>query len=135
MTAACDHTYRLIISCPDTVGIVAKVTQFIMDKGGSLIEANNHTDVENGWFFIRCVINANTLKCSLEKFREDFSEIATEYQMEWSIHDSAVKQKVVMLASYSSHCLADLLHRWHSNELDCRYSLCHIKSRKPEEHG
>ena len=25
----------------------------------------------------------------------------------------------MLLASHASHCLADLLHRWHSNELDC----------------
>ena len=31
----------------------------------------------------------------------------------------AEKQKVVLLASHASHCLADLLHRWHSGELDC----------------
>ena len=24
-----------------------------------------------------------------------------------------------MLASHASHCLADLLHRWHSGELNC----------------
>ncbi|MDG1772093.1 MAG: formyltetrahydrofolate deformylase [Oceanicoccus sp.] len=112
-------TYRLIISCPDQVGIVAKVTQFIAEQGGSLMEANNHTDVDKGWFFIRCVINAETLGCDLDTFRERFASIATDYKMKWYIRDSQVKQKVVLLASHASHCLADLLHRWHSGELDC----------------
>ena len=112
-------TYRLVISCPDQVGIVAKVTQFIAEQGGSLMEANNHTDVDKGWFFIRCVINAETLNCDLETFRERFTPIATDYNMKWYIRDSQVKQKVVLLASHASHCLADLLHRWHSGELDC----------------
>jgi len=39
--------------------------------------------------------------------------------MKWYIRDSMVKQKVVLLASHASHCLADLLYRWHSGELDC----------------
>ncbi len=113
------QTYRLVISCPDRVGLVARVTQFIAEQGGSLIEANNHTDVENGWFFIRCVINAATLSCSLDEFREKFSPVADEFAMTWSIRDSNLKQKVVLLASHASHCLADLLYRWHSGELDC----------------
>ncbi len=112
-------TYRLVISCPDQVGIVAKVTQFIAEQGGSLMEANNHTDVDQGWFFIRCVINAGTLGCDLETFRERFEPIAADYNMKWYIRDSRIKQKVVLLASHASHCLADLLHRWHSGELDC----------------
>ena len=119
MSDTVEHTYRLVISCPDKVGIVAKVTQFISELGGSLMEANNHTDVDKRWFFIRCVINAQTLPCSLEAFRQQFQAIAEDYQMKWYIRDSRVKQKVVLLASHASHCLADLLHRWHSDELDC----------------
>ncbi len=39
--------------------------------------------------------------------------------MDWRITDSAQKKRVVLMASRESHCLADLLHRWHSDELDC----------------
>ena len=42
--------------------------------------------------------------------------------MRWAIYDSQKPQKVVLLASHASHCLADLLHRWHSGELDCEIS-------------
>ena len=112
-------TYRLIISCPDQVGIVARVTQFIAEQGGSLLEANNHTDIDSNWFFIRCVINADTLTCDLDTFRQRFESIAAEFKMKWYIRDSLVKQKVLLLASHAYHCLADLLHRWHSGELDC----------------
>ena len=40
--------------------------------------------------------------------------------MDWRITDTAQKKRVVLMASRESHCLADLLHRWHSDELDCR---------------
>ena len=39
--------------------------------------------------------------------------------MVWRITDTAQKKRVVLMASRESHCLADLLHRWHSGELDC----------------
>ncbi len=119
MSAATQRTFRLVISCPDKVGVVANVTRLIAERGGSLVEAHNHTDIENNWFFMRCVISATTLNCSLETFRQDFSPVANEFNMKWHIRDSGVKQKVVLLASHASHCLADLLYRWHSEELDC----------------
>ena len=42
--------------------------------------------------------------------------------LKWYIRDTAIQQKVVLLASHASHCLADLLHRWHSDDLDCEIS-------------
>ena len=39
--------------------------------------------------------------------------------MKWSVRDTQTRQKVVLLASHASHCLADLLYRWHSGELHC----------------
>jgi len=39
--------------------------------------------------------------------------------MVWRITDTDQKKRVVLMASRESHCLADLLHRWHTKELDC----------------
>ncbi len=113
------HTYRLIISCPDQVGLVAVVSQFIADHGGWLLESNYHSDAEFGLFYMRNEIKASSLSLSLEEFRQGFGELAEKYNMTWRIRDSLEKQKVAMLASHASHCLSDLLHRWHSKELDC----------------
>ena len=112
-----NHVYRLVISCPDQVGIVAKVAAYIAEKGGSIIEANHHTDSGNGWFFMRHEILASSLNCSLEDFEKGFEAVATEFDMEWYISDSQKPKKIALFASKESHCLADLLHRWHENEL------------------
>ena len=114
-----EHTYRLVISCPDRVGIVARVSQFVAEYGGWLTEANYHSDAGNGWFFMRNEIKADSLRISLREFRSAFERVAAEYAMHWYIRDSTVRQRVVLLASHASHCLADLLHRWHSGELLC----------------
>ena len=42
-----NHTYRLIIHCPDKVGIVAAVSQFIADHNGWLLESNYHADPDS----------------------------------------------------------------------------------------
>lgn len=114
-----EHTYRLVISCPDRVGIVARVSQFVAEYGGWLTEANYHSDRDNSWFFMRNEIRADSLKIGVREFSAAFARIADEYAMNWYLRDSTVRQRVVILASHASHCLADLLHRWHSDELFC----------------
>ena len=113
------HTYRLITSCPDRVGIVARVSQFVAEQGGWLTEANYHSDADSNWFFMRNEIAADSLGMKADAVREAFRPIAEEYGMEWELVDSARRRRVVIMASHASHCIADLLHRWHSGELYC----------------
>lgn len=113
-----EQTYRLVVSCPDRTGIVAKVSNFLATYNGWITEASYHADQKNGWFFMRNEIKASSIPFDLENFKTVFEPIAKEFAMSWSISDSNVKKRVVLMASKESHCLADLLHRWHSNELD-----------------
>ncbi|MFZ2290615.1 MAG: formyltetrahydrofolate deformylase [Halopseudomonas yangmingensis] len=113
------RTYRLVIACPDRMGIVAKVSNVLSTYNGWITEANHHSDNLTGWFFMRHEIRADSLPFDLDGFRRVFAPIAEEFGMHWHINDSAVRKKVVLMASKESHCLADLLHRWHSGELDC----------------
>ena len=111
--------YTLVVSCPDKVGIVAAVSQFVAERGGSLTESNHHTDIEQGWFFMRNVISARSLSVSLEQFRQEFEPLARQHDMAWTLRDNSQLQRVVLLASHASHCLADILHRWKSGDMAC----------------
>lgn len=113
-----EHTYRLVISCPDRVGIVAKVSNFLSTYNGWITEASHHSDSQAGWFFMRHEIKASSIPFGLDQFRAAFAPIAREFDMRWHIADSAVPKKVVLMCSKESHCVADLLHRWHSGELN-----------------
>jgi len=113
-------SYTLVISCPDKVGIVAAVSQFVADRGGSLIESNHHTDVNQGWFYMRNVISASSLQPGLDQFREEFAALAAAHDMSWNLRDNSELQRVVILASHASHCLADILHRWKSGDMACQ---------------
>jgi len=113
------QTFRLVIDCPDQVGLVAAVSQFLADQKATIVEANHHTDQQTGRFFMRHEIKAESINMSIESVKQAFEPIAETFQMNWKIADSNKKQKVVMLASHESHCLMDILHRWHSGELLC----------------
>ncbi|SFB86395.1 formyltetrahydrofolate deformylase [Marinospirillum celere] len=118
-----ERTYTLTISCPDRVGIVAKVSNFLAMYGGWITEANHHSDLLVNRFFMRHEIRASSLPFGLDEFRTAFGPIAREYEMEWDISDSEIKKRVVLMCSKESHCMVDLLHRWQSGELDCEIPL------------
>ena len=114
-----ERVYRLTISCPDRAGIVAKVGQFFSAHGGWIVEANHYSDPVTGRFFMRHCIRADSLSFDLDVLKAEFAPIAEEFDMDWQVNDSGVPKKVVLMASKESHCLVDLLHRWHSKELSC----------------
>ncbi len=113
------RTFRLVIACPDRVGIVAKVSNVLATYNGWITEASHHSDNLSGWFFMRHEIRADSLPFDADGLRTVFAPIANEFGMHWRVSDSAERKKVVLMASRESHCLADLLHRFHSGELDC----------------
>lgn len=112
-----NRVFRLVISCPDRVGIVAKVASFIADQGGTIVEANHHTEVLDQWFFMRHEILASSLNNDLDGFKEKFTPIAEAFNMQWQVFDSAKPKRIALFASKESHCLADLLYRWHEQDL------------------
>ncbi|ODC03368.1 formyltetrahydrofolate deformylase [Terasakiispira papahanaumokuakeensis] len=114
-----EHTYTLVISCPDRVGIVAKVSNFLAMYGGWITEASHHSDLDANQFFMRHEIRADSLPFGLEEFRTAFGPIAREFEMNWRITDSNTRKRVVLMCSKDSHCMVDLLYRWQSGELNC----------------
>ncbi|MBK1648943.1 formyltetrahydrofolate deformylase [Rhabdochromatium marinum] len=114
-----ERTYRLVISCPDQVGIVAAVSDFIARLGGWITEAHHYTDPSSQWFFMRYVMRADSIPFELDEFRARFAPTAQTFRMHWFVNDSGIRPRVVLLASKQAHCLSDLLYRWRSHELDC----------------
>jgi formyltetrahydrofolate deformylase len=119
MNARPDPTLTLCISCPDRVGIVARVSTFLAQHGGWILESNHHADAATRRFFMRNVVRADSLPFGPEALCERFAPIAEEFDMEWRLGDSNRPSRVVLLASKADHCLVDVLHRWRSGDLQC----------------
>ncbi len=109
--------YILTLSCPDRVGVVAAVSSFIAANKGWINEAHHHSEPSEQRFFMRQEILADSLPFSLDTFCDRFTPIAKQFEMSWTIRDSAQKKRVVLLVSKGGHCLYDLLSRWRSQEL------------------
>ncbi|CAN5676612.1 formyltetrahydrofolate deformylase [soil metagenome] len=104
----------LTLACPDRPGIVARVSAFLFERGGNILDAQQFDDEETGRFFMRVVFAGDE---SAEVLREAFAPHAREFGMDWTLRDSKVKKQVMILASQQDHCLADLLYRWRRGEL------------------
>lgn len=109
----------LTISCPDKVGLVASVSNFLAQHQVSITEASHHTDKSTQWFFMRHEIEYDTVVTNVVQLRNKFESIAQKYAMQWEMVAEESKAKVILFASKESHCLTDILHRWHENELYC----------------
>jgi formyltetrahydrofolate deformylase len=110
--------YTLTASCPDRVGIVARVATFIAEHQGWILETSHHADSDTERYFMRIEIRADSLVFGLDELRRRFQPIAAEFRMDWRIADSAARKRVVILVSQQEHCLYDLLARWQSKELE-----------------
>lgn len=113
----------LKLACPDRVGLLARITNFVAERGGNLLEVNQFTDPLSGWFFTRMAIATNSWELELNQLRAEFEPIGDELQADWTIRDSRQKMRVAIFVSKLGHCLADLLWRWHSGELEMEIPL------------
>jgi len=113
-----ERFYTLSASCPDQVGIIARVTGFISELGGWVLESSFHADALDGRYFMRIEIKAESIPFPLAEFRQRFRPIGDVLRMDWKISDSAIRKRLVVLVSKQEHCLYDLLARWQSKELD-----------------
>ena len=70
------QTFRLVIDCPDQIGLVARVSQFLASHGATIVEANHHTDLQTGRFFMRHEIGADSIKLDYDGFVKAFTPVA-----------------------------------------------------------
>ncbi|MEU0501584.1 formyltetrahydrofolate deformylase [Nocardia sp. NPDC005998] len=135
-----DRRFVLTLGCPDRPGIIARITSFIAEFGGSIVEAGYHsvpgvsgpeaaarvgqgvprdTAADTGWFFTRQAIKASTVPFGIAELRDRFAGVAADFgpETEWQLLDSGARRRAVLLVSKDGHCLHDLLGRATSGEL------------------
>jgi formyltetrahydrofolate deformylase len=111
------------MSCPDAVGLVARVTGLVAARGLNLAEAHSYTDVASRWFFARLRIEGNGSGGDFNELERDFSHFAADVRAEWSLRRSGQPPRMVILASKETHCVTDLLWRRKFGELPVEVPL------------
>jgi formyltetrahydrofolate deformylase len=109
-------TTLLKLSCPDRVGLLSRISGWVAQHGGNLVEVHQFTDPQAKWFFTRMEIDTHTLRSDLPSLREAFQPLAHELEADWTLRSAESRLRVVLMVSQLGHCLADLLWRWRSGE-------------------
>ena len=107
--------FVLTLSCPDRPGIVVAVAGLLAARGGNIVESQQYGDQDTGRFFMR--VQFTVPDQSGDELRAGLTELAPELDLEWSLWDTAVPPRVLILVSRAGHCLNDLLHRQRSGQL------------------
>jgi formyltetrahydrofolate deformylase len=113
--------YVLTLSCPDRVGIVHAVAAYLHQADCNVLDSQQFGDRTAGRFFMRVHVEslrpvppaaAGGQTSSLYRdLYSGFIPVATEFAMEWELHDTAVQPRVLIMVSRDGHCLNDLLYR------------------------
>ena len=105
----------LTLSCRDRPGIVAAVSTFLFERGANILDAQQFDDAETGRFFMR--VRFEIGPADFEALRSAFHALALGFEMVWTLRNPRLRRRVMILASQSDHCLADLIWRWRQGEL------------------
>ncbi|MEV0489097.1 formyltetrahydrofolate deformylase [Streptomyces atratus] len=102
--------YVLTLSCPDKKGIVHAVSSYLLMTGCNIEDSQQFGDHDTGLFFMRVHFSADA-PVTVEKLRASFAAIGDSFRMDWQIHRSSERMRVVLMVSKFGHCLNDLLFR------------------------
>jgi len=112
------HRFILTLSCPDARGIVHRVTGFLAQHGGFILESAQFGDEDTERFFMRVDFALERGDVSLESLSANFSaEVAHPFSMRWQMVAKARKSRVLIMVSQHGHCLHDLLYRVSTGQL------------------
>ncbi|MFD5146224.1 formyltetrahydrofolate deformylase [Streptomyces sp. NPDC058401] len=102
--------YVLTLSCPDKQGIVHAVSSYLFMTGCNIEDSQQFGDRDTGLFFMRVHFAADA-PVTVEKLRASFAAIGDSFRMDWQIHRSDERMRIVLMVSKFGHCLNDLLFR------------------------
>jgi formyltetrahydrofolate deformylase len=107
-------TLTALLHGPDQPGLVARVAGWIFERGGNILHADQHRDMEEGIFFQR--IEWVPADGAQARNVADFVAFAASLGMRARVTDSAKRPRVAIFVSKADHCFHDLALRWRAGE-------------------
>jgi len=111
-----------LLSGPDQKGLVAKAANWIFERQGNVIHADQHRDQEEGVFFQRVEWSVEG-DDSAEDEAKAFQSFGESTGMRTLVAISSQRPNVAIFVSKADHCFHDLILRWKSGEYPCEIAL------------
>lgn len=100
---------------PDQPGLVARVSGWIFERGGNILHADQHRDMEAGVFFQR-VEWVPPSGADAGAMAADFTAFGRSLGMHTEVARRDVRPRVAVFVSKFDHCFHDLILRWKSGD-------------------
>jgi formyltetrahydrofolate deformylase len=114
------QTATLRLHCQDTKGIVYNVARFIYERGGNIINAQQHAEELGNRFFMRVHFDRTAMTTTKQQLQQDLEGLAAEFNMEWELTFSDETKRMGIMVSKYDHCLYDLLLRRQYGEINAK---------------
>lgn len=111
-----NNTAILLFTCKDKPGLVSKISHFIFQHGGNIIDLDEHVERGEQVFSIRIAWDMQYNSITKQAVLYDFEDLTTELNADWQIHFLDRKQRVAVFVSKYDHCLQEILWRYQLGE-------------------
>lgn len=112
-------TLVALLHGPDQPGLVARVSGWIFARGGNILHADQHRDMEAGIFFQRIEWVPLGAAGVANREADDFMVFAASLGMHARVAISTHRPRVAVFVSKADHCFHDLILRWKAADFAC----------------
>ena len=126
---AAPATLIALLFGPDQPGLVARVAGWIFERGGNILHADQHRDMEAGVFFQRvewvpsfapsggAAVGAVLGSQTTVEAAAEFAKFAASLGMHARVISSAQRARLAVFVSKADHCFHDLVLRWKAGDV------------------
>jgi formyltetrahydrofolate deformylase len=113
----------LLLSCPDRRGLVSRISHFVFERGGNILDLDEHVDVDGKYFFLRLAWDMKNFSIPESEVAEAFTPLAKEFNAEWKINFAGKNLRIAIFVSKFDHCLQEILWRQRLGEFNIEIPL------------
>ena len=104
-------TALLLLSCPDNIGLVSRISHFIFERGGNILDLDEHVEPDDRRFSLRIAWDMSNFSISPTDLDAAFTPLAREFKARWNISFLEKRQQIAIFVSRHEHCLQEILWR------------------------
>jgi len=120
----------LLLSCPDRRGLVSRISHFVFERGGNILDLDEHVDIDGKYFFLRLAWDMKNFSIPESEVAEAFAPLAKEFNATCKINFTGKNLRVAIFVSKFDHCLQEILWRQRLGEFNIEIPL--IISNHPD---
>jgi formyltetrahydrofolate deformylase len=113
----------LLLSCPDRRGLVSRISHFVFERGGNILDLDEHVDIDGKYFFLRLAWDMKNFSIPESEVTEAFTPLAKEFNAKWRINFAGKNLRVAIFVSKFDHCLQEILWRQRLGEFNIEIPL------------